>query len=71
MNAEERDRLTRLESNVEYMAKEVASMKATVQELRDLLVSAKGVRWALSILIAIAGFFSGLVSQYLPHWPGK
>jgi len=69
MNVEERERLTRLEVNVENMAGQVAEMKATVQELRDLLVSAKGVRWVLSALIAIAGFVAGIAAKYLPTLP--
>lgn len=69
MNTDERDRLTKLEVNVEHLTRQVDEMKDTVTELRDLLLQARGARWMIGILIAVGGFMSGMLAKYLPFLP--
>jgi hypothetical protein len=67
--SDERDRLTVLEVEVKHLTQKDDTLTTTVAELRDLLIAAKGIRWFLGFLIALAGFAAGIAAKYLPHLP--
>jgi hypothetical protein len=54
-----RERLAALEVEVRNLTKHVASMAETLDTLNVILNQAKGARWAVLGVAALAGFFSG------------
>lgn len=69
MTAEERDRLRTLEVNFEHLKRTADNTNATVTELRDLLLQAKGARWMIGLTIALGSFIAGLAIKYFPFLP--
>lgn len=66
MEIELRERITRLEAQVEHMAErmESAQVKAEetaklVRELHDLFQQARGAKWAIVGMASLAGFLAG------------
>lgn len=64
-----RDRVIRLEAEVESMAKTVESMSKKVSEMHELLQQAKGARWAILVMAAVGGFISAKLSAFIPWLP--
>ena len=60
-----RERLAALEVEVRNLTKHVASMAETLDALNMILNQAKGARWAVLGVAALAGFFSGKVGGLL------
>lgn len=74
MDRDTRDKVIALQADFQALRATVADMRAqqaetnkTVRELRDMLVAAKGMRYMLVVLIAVASFIGGLFAK-LPHW---
>ena len=61
-----RERLIRLEVQVSHLTTEAEATHAKVNEMHDLLMQAKGARWFIVGMAAIAGFFASFASKYLP-----
>lgn len=64
-----RDRVIRLEAEVEAMSKTVESMSKKVTEMHELLQQAKGARWAILLMAAAGGFISAKLSTFIPWLP--
>ena len=69
MSDDTRDRLIRLETEVEHLTKNVASMSAQVKDMHELLMQAKGARWAILGMAGIGGFISAKLTALIP-WIG-
>jgi hypothetical protein len=63
-----RDRVIRLEANLEHVTAQLADMQAKVNEMHDLLTRARGLRWLIVALAAIAGFGASFASKILAFW---
>ncbi len=48
-----------LEKDVVTMSKKVDAMAEQVSELHEIMTQARGARWAIISVVAIAGFFAG------------
>ena len=66
MTDDTRDRLIKLESNFEHMAKAFDGMSTKVDEMHELLLKAKGAKWLLGGVALIAGWLGGKISVLLP-----
>jgi hypothetical protein len=66
MTNDERDRLTRLETQFSHLSKSVDDTHVKVTIMHDLLMQAKGMRLLIVAMAAVAGFFSALVAKYFP-----
>ena len=64
-----RDRVIRLEAEVEAMAKTIEGMDRKVSEMHTLLQQAKGVRWAILAMAAMGGFISAKLGGFIPGLP--
>jgi predicted trehalose synthase len=53
------ERIAVLEANQVYMKNQLEGMNETLTELRDLMLTAKGAKWAILGVASIAGFMSG------------
>ena len=59
------ERIAVLEANQVYMKNQLENMNETLQELRDLMLTAKGAKWAILGVASIAGFMSGKVGAVI------
>ena len=70
MTDDTRDRLIRVESNMEHMEKQLTDMQRKVDAMYDLLMQARGMKWLIVAMAAIAGFVSATVAKYVPFLRG-
>jgi hypothetical protein len=61
-----RDRVIRLESEIEHITTQLNDMQQKVNAMHDLLMQAKGMRWLIIGMAAMAGFFASFAAKYLP-----
>jgi hypothetical protein len=59
MQEDTRDRLIRLEAEFEHMEKKLDQVSKQVEEMHQILIGARGAKWAIMLIVAIAGFFAG------------
>lgn len=61
-----RDRLIRLENEVEHLTQQLDDVSKKVTVMHDLLMQAKGMRWLIIAMAAVAGFFASFVAKLFP-----
>lgn len=54
-----RDRLIKLESEFAHMEAKLDQVSAQVAEMHEVLIQARGAKWAIMLIVALAGFFAG------------
>ena len=54
-----RERLIKLESEFGHMEKKLDQVSKQVTEMHEILIGARGAKWAIMLIVAIAGFFAG------------
>ena len=59
------ERIAVLEANQVYMKHQLETMNETLQELRDLMLTAKGAKWAILGVASVAGFMSGKIGSVI------
>ena len=59
------ERIAVLEANAMHMGKQLEEMNDTLRELRDLMLTAKGAKWAILGVASIAGFMSGKIGAVI------
>lgn len=58
-----RDRVIRLEEKVTFLTTETAETNRMVGELHNLMMQAKGARWAILAVGGAAGFAAGFIAS--------
>ena len=66
MTDDSRDRLIRLENEVEHLTTQLDDVSRKVTIMHDLLMQAKGMRWLIIGMAAVAGFFASFVAKLFP-----
>ena len=66
MTDDTRDRLIRLENEVEHLTAKLEEVSQKVTVMHDLLMAAKGMRWFIIGMAAVAGFFASFVAKLFP-----
>jgi hypothetical protein len=66
-----RDRVIRLEAEVEALGEKVSAMDVKVTAMHELLLQAKGARWLLIAAAGLGGFISAKLAPFLPWLGGK
>ena len=61
-----RDRLIRLETEVQHLQVKVDDYGQKVNAMHSLLLQAKGARWAIITAAAIGGFISAKLAPFFP-----
>lgn len=61
-----RDKVIRLETQVEHLSEKIEHMDAKLTEVHDLLIQAKGVRWVVLAMVGLGGFLASKVSSLIP-----
>lgn len=60
------ERIAALEVNHENVATDVADIRKKVDAIHDVLMQAKGARWAIVSVAGFAGFLSGAAAKIIP-----
>jgi hypothetical protein len=63
---DEGERIVALETRVAIMDEHIKEMKAQVRDLHDLMMQAKGARWAILAVASAGGFVAVLGAKLLP-----
>lgn len=66
MTRTERERIAILEQQVRDMKDDVRETRRKVEAMHDLLMQAKGARWAIVAVAGLAGFLAGTAHKLLP-----
>lgn len=66
--AKVRERLATLENEFRHIDEKLEKMGTTLQELHDVFMQAKGVKWVLLGTAAFVGFITGALGWILPWW---
>lgn len=66
MTDDSRDRLIRLESEVEHLTVSLKDVQVKVHAMHDLLMQAKGMRWLIIGMASVAGFFASFIGKLFP-----
>lgn len=53
------ERIAVLEANQQFMRDQLTEMNATLKEINELMLTAKGAKWAILGVASLAGFLSG------------
>lgn len=61
-----RDKVIRLETQVEHLSEKIEHMDAKLTEVHDLLTQAKGVRWAILAMAGLGGFLASKLGSLMP-----
>jgi predicted esterase YcpF (UPF0227 family) len=61
-----RDRLIRLETEVEHLTVALKDVQDKVHAMHDLLMQAKGMRWIIIGMASMAGFFASFLGKLFP-----
>ncbi len=70
MTDDERDRLTRLEVQFTHLSKSMDDTHEKVTRMYELLMQAKGMKYLIVIMAAVAGFVSATLAKYIPFMRG-
>lgn len=60
------ERITALEVEIKHMAENMDAMTAQLKEVHDLLLKAKGAKWAILAFAALGGGISAKIAGILP-----
>jgi hypothetical protein len=66
MNDDTRDKLIRLETEVDHLTVKVDEMSRKVGDMHDLLMQARGARWAIIGLATTGGFVAAKLASFIP-----
>jgi hypothetical protein len=66
MSDDTRDRVIRLEAQVEHLTLTVDDMKEKLDDLHGVFMQAKGARWLLIAMAGIGGALAGFMAKWLP-----
>ncbi len=61
------ERLATLEAQMITISERSERMDKNLQEVRDVLLQAKGVRWIIVTTIMLAGAAIGVIAYYFPR----
>lgn len=70
MTDDTRDRVIRLEAELDHMSGQLAEVASQVKEMHGLLMQARGAKWAIVGMAGIGGFISAKLSTFIP-WLGS
>lgn len=71
MTDDTRDRLIRLETEMDVVQKTVEDMSLKVNAMHDVMMQAKGARWLILGAAGLLGFLTSLLGKALPFWQAK
>lgn len=70
MTPEERDRLTRLETQFSHLKEQMDDTHTKVTQMHELLLQAKGARWVIISAAGLSGAVTAFVVKFFPFAGG-
>lgn len=68
MTPDERDRLMKLETQFAHLKSQLDDTHEKVTVMHDLLMQAKGAKWFIVGMAAIAGFAASFMAKMFPYF---
>ena len=65
------ERIAVLEANQQFMRQQLSDMNQKVSEMHEVLLQAKGARWAILGVASLAGFLAGKIGTFLAVFSQK
>jgi hypothetical protein len=65
-SSDTRDKVIKLERDMEHLTTTVDKMAGHVEEMRNLFIQAKGARWFIITAASLGGFLAAKVGAFLP-----
>lgn len=69
MTRTEIERITKLETEIEHMGRDIAAMATKVDQMHGVLMQAKGAQWAVLGMAGLMGFLASKASD-VATWIG-
>ena len=66
MSSPPRERLAAVEARLANLEQDVHGMRLKVDTMHDLLMQARGARWAIIAVAGLAGFLAGAGAKLMP-----
>lgn len=63
------ERIAALEVEVKHLREDVSGMSEKVTSMHDIMMQARGAKWALWGVASVAGFAAGKLSGVIPWLP--
>jgi len=70
VDADLRDRMARLETNISHISVELERNTVMLETLNNVLQQARGAKWALMLIASIAGFLGSKIGTVLADMAG-
>lgn len=64
-------RIAVLEASQRFMQQQLAEMSSKVNEMHEVLLQARGAKWAILGVAGLAGFLAGKVSMFASFFTGR
>jgi hypothetical protein len=64
MTKTEIERITRLETELEHMSRDISAMSVKVDQMHNILSQAKGAQWAVLGMAAFMGFAASKMTEF-------
>lgn len=66
MTDDTRDRVIRMEAELDNLERQVTNMSSKIDDMHDVLMQARGARYVIAGAAAIAGGVAGFLVKFLP-----
>ena len=66
MTDDTRDRVIRMEAELDNLERQVTGMSSKIDDMHDVLMQARGARYVIAGAAAIAGGVAGFLVKFLP-----
>jgi hypothetical protein len=66
IDTDTRDRVIRMEAEVDNLEKKVDHMSQKIDDMHDVLMQARGARYVIAASAAVAGGIAGFIVKFLP-----
>ena len=70
MSDDTRDRVIRMEAELDNLERQVTNMSSKIDDMHDVLMQARGARYVIAGAAAIAGGVAGFLVKFLPMTSG-
>ena len=70
MTDDTRDRVIRMEAELDNFEKQVTGMSSKIDDMHDVLMQARGARYVIAAAAAVAGGIAGYLVKFIPFSAG-
>ena len=67
MTDDTRDRVIRMEAELDNLERQVSNMSAKIDDMHDIIMQARGARYVIAAAAALAGGVAGFLVKFIPY----